>query len=141
LPRLREASSRPIGIQISVSTLGNANPSGITPMTLTWVASTRMRLPMISGSPPNPRRHRPLLSTTAPGSPGRSSSREKVRPMAGDTPRVSKNRPVTYAAGTRTGSTPPVTGAPPSCHAPKVSYDFECSTSSTYSGPEIQKRV
>ena len=68
---LRDA---PVGTQNSVSRLGNANPSGMTPMMRIARPFISSVLPIASSRPPKRRCHRPCDRTTTLLAPGLSSS-------------------------------------------------------------------
>ena len=87
---------------------GNANPAGMTPITLRLIPSTVMAFPRMFGSAAKRLRQSPSLSRATPGEPGSSSWEAKVLPIAGLTRRTGKKLDVTIAAGKRTASPAPV---------------------------------
>ena len=77
--------------------LGNAKPSGITPITVAGVALTLTTRPTASGSAPYLPVQMPYPSITTGGAPGRSSSGRKSRPSSGSMPSRRKAFAVTWA--------------------------------------------
>ncbi len=94
------------GSQMSVAAAGNANPAGITPMTIAAASSTRIVRPTAPGSPPNRRRHNPSLMMATRGAPGTSSAAVNARPARGATPRTSVSVALQSAPTIRSGAPP-----------------------------------
>ncbi|MCG3160997.1 MAG: hypothetical protein JMDDDDMK_02110 [Acidobacteria bacterium] len=80
--------------------------AGITPTTVVSLPFRISLRPMICGSPPNRRCHKPKLSATTRAAPGLPSSSVKVRPIIGFTPRTLKRLGVAICDGISSGSPP-----------------------------------
>jgi len=97
-PKLQRASAttaaltfdQPRGSQIAAPA-GIANSLGITPTTIIFRPFTRIGLPMIAGSEPNPRSHSSRLRTTTGEPVGWKSSPENSRPSTARTPLRRRN--------------------------------------------------
>src|SRR5580698_11027081 len=92
----------------------------------------------MSASPPNTDFHVPYEISATSGAPGASSAGVISRPIIGETPSVSSNVPLTYAAVTRTGCVLPPKLVPCTPHASSVAQEFVSFFKSKNSAAEVQ---
>ena len=94
---------------------GYSKPAGSTPTTVKGTPSMVSVVPRMSGFAPNRPRHSRCVRMTTRSRPCVSSSSEKLRPSAGDTPSVERKDAVAATARRRSGESWPVSVASPSC--------------------------
>ena len=118
----------------------NANPAGITPMTVTGDPLRVIVCPRMPRSPPNRRCHMPWLRMITASFPGTSSSARNVRPSAGVTCSRSNMSHDTRPPPMRSAPVVPTSVAPVEFSAPMRSNTVFCCRQSRNVAGATEKR-